>query len=193
MIRVERLCKSYGGKAVLRSFTHRFPERGIVLIQGPSGSGKTTLLRLISGLEHPDSGLVWVAEGTRLSMVFQEDRLLPTLDVRGNLLVALGGKTAANIASADRCLARCGLAGEERRFPQQLSGGMRRRVAIARAVAYGGDILLLDEPFKGLDPSLKRQVTDFVFENRARLTLLVSHDEEDTVWADEIVKIRPIL
>lgn len=188
-LRLENLCKRYGKKAVLDSFHYTFPEAGIVALMGPSGCGKTALLRLIAGLERPDGGTVRLPRGTKLSMVFQEDRLLPTLDVRGNLLAVLGGDTPENRRLAEEYLDRVGLEREYPSLPSQLSGGMKRRVAIARAVAYGGDILLLDEPFKGLDNESKRRVMDFALERKNRLTLLVTHNENEAARADIILRL----
>lgn len=191
-LRIEGLCKAYGQKTVLRGFSHNFPPAGVVALMGPSGCGKTTLLRLIAGLERPDSGALHLPPGIRLSMVFQEDRLLPTLDARGNILAVLGKPTRENIALADYCLACCGLAGEERRYPAELSGGMRRRVAIARAVAYGGGLLLLDEPFRGLDAATRALVADFALRGESaakRLTLLVTHSQEEAALADEVLRL----
>lgn len=188
-LRLDQVCKRFGEKVVLDRMSYTAPATGLVWIYGPSGSGKTTLLRLIAGLDQPDSGSIYLPEGARLSMVFQEDRLLPTLDARGNILAVIGRADAASRALADEYLARCGLAGEEHRFPAELSGGMRRRVAIARAMAYHGNILLLDEPFKGLDDALKQQVMDFVLADRSRLTLLVTHDRAEAVSADDCLSL----
>lgn len=188
---LESLSKHYGDKSVLRDFSFNFPSQGVVAVMGPSGCGKTTLLRLIAGLEQPDSGEVHLPKDTKLSMVFQEDRLLDTLTARENILVVMAGHTPQNRARADYCLDRCGLLPEADRYPGQLSGGMRRRVALARAVAYGGNLLLLDEPFKGLDRALKQQVMDFVLEggDHAALTLLVTHDREEAERADHVLQL----
>lgn len=176
MIEIKNGFKSYPEKRVLADFSLRLPETGAVAVLGPSGSGKTTLLRVLAGLERLDSGEITVRRGTKISMVFQEDRLLPALDVRGNLLAVLG-KSASDRRFADECLERCGLSEASAQRVSTLSGGMKRRVAIARAVAFGGDVLLLDEPFKGLDEALKKKVADFVFEGCSnRLTVFITHD-----------------
>lgn len=188
----ENVSKAFGDKQVLQGFSHAFPSAGVVALMGPSGCGKTTLLRLAAGLEKPDTGMVLLPSHTKLSMVFQEDRLLPTLDARGNILTVLGPKNEQNTALADHCLALCGLAGEECRYPAELSGGMRRRVAIARAMAYGGNLLLLDEPFRGLDETTHRLVTRFVLHGqqaRKRLTLLVTHHAAEAAMADAVVRL----
>lgn len=188
----DNLTKAYGGKLVLNRLSHTFPAVGTVALMGPSGCGKTTLLRLIAGLERCDSGEVRHSAHTRLSMVFQEDRLLPTLTVLDNLVEVLGDRTPEKRQWAEYCLERCGLGGEGQRYPAQLSGGMKRRVAIARAMAYGGNLLLLDEPFKGLDDAAKEKVMVFVLggeESQERLTLLVTHDREEAAAADGILRL----
>lgn len=175
MLELRNISKSYGGNKVLDNFSLTFPNSGTVALLGPSGCGKTTLLRLIAGLEKPDSGDIIMTESYKISMVFQEDRLLEALDTRGNVLAV-----TTNRELADMCLARCGLLGAAEKRISELSGGMRRRVAIARAMAFGGNILLLDEPFKGLDDETKRMVSDFVFENgNQRLTLFITHDKDE--------------
>lgn len=179
MIRLRNVTKSYGEKTVLRDFSLELPCRGAVALMGPSGCGKTTLLRLIAGLEAPDSGEVLLPESPKISVVFQEDRLLEAFSVRENVLAVLPDSQAGR-AEADRCLLRCGLDDVAASRPESLSGGMRRRVAIARAMAFGGNILLLDEPFKGLDDATRQSISSFVFENSGkRLTILVTHDSAE--------------
>ena len=185
--------KSYGVKPVLQDFSLSLPATGTVALLGPSGCGKTTLLRLLAGLEKADGGEIVLPRDTRLSMVFQEDRLLDSLDILGNILVVLDGHGEAQKQRARDALARCGLEACAHQYPPQLSGGMRRRVAVARALAYGGSLLLLDEPFKGLDPQTKGMVAHFVFEPTIasrRLTLLVTHDREEAMlFADTILEL----
>jgi len=179
MLEIRNAFKAYGEKQILENFSLRLPESGIVAILGPSGCGKTTLLRVIAGLEKLDGGKVLMPESAKISMVFQEDRLLNALDVRGNVLAALSNKDS-DMRLADECLSRCGLQDVAKQRVSSLSGGMKRRVAIARAVAFDGDILLLDEPFKGLDDELKKTVMDFVFEKSdSRLTVFITHDAEE--------------
>ena len=145
-IRVEHLWKSYNGAAVLRDVTFTAGP-GFTCIMAPSGGGKTTLLRILLGLETADSGTVeaagcWAA-------VFQEDRLLEHLDAAGNLRFALGGQYDA--ARAGAVLAELGLDDVGGKAVRDFSGGMGRRLALARCLACGGDVVLLDEPFAGVD------------------------------------------
>lgn len=189
MLEIKNVSKAYGEKKVFDNFSLTLPDQGVYAVCTPSGSGKTTLLRLIAGLEKPDSGEVVLPENAEISVVFQEDRLLSSLNVRGNVAVVLGDIDASR-RLADECIKRCGLSDVAEKPVSSLSGGMKRRVAIARAVAFGGNILLLDEPFKGLDDATKRMTADFVFENKQnRLTIMITHDlSEAEAYADEIIK-----
>lgn len=171
----------FGEQAILENFSLNLPDKGVICLFGPSGSGKTTLLHLIAGLIHPDAGMV-DTHGGRISVVFQEDRLLPWISMKANIDVA-GGES-------QKWIERMGLEGADDKYPGELSGGMRRRAAIARALSYGGDILLLDEPFKGLDAALKAQVMNAVFEQE-RLVVFVTHDMTEALGAaDEIVVLE---
>lgn len=169
MIEMHDVSFSYGDKRVLQNFCFSASAGQTVCLFGPSGCGKTTVLRLIAGLLTPESGTVSVKG--KMSVVFQENRLIPSLTVRENILVV------AQTADALRTL---GLGDYENAKISDLSGGMARRVAIARAVSYGGDILLLDEPFSGLDAENRRIAADCIrtaFEGKC--IVLVSHQPED--------------
>ncbi len=188
-LELAHLTKRYGPLTVLEDFSLSLPLEGAVALMGPSGCGKTTLLRLLAGLEQPDEGAVRLG-GRKISMVFQEDRLLPGLTAKANVLAVLpaGEKSSA---LADEVLSACGLSSAAHKLPEELSGGMRRRVAVARAIAYGGDILLLDEPFKGLDEETKREMEAFVAKNRPPLLLQVTHDREEARrMADTLLRLE---
>ena len=159
---------------VLDQFSLQIPEMGVTAFSGPSGCGKTTLLRLIAGLARPDAGeITGVPE--RPSFLFQEDRLIPWLTARGNVLAVL---PTSEQERAGAFLHAVGLGGEEESYPDALSGGMRRRVALARALAYRGGILLLDEPFKGLDPALMEQLAALIL-RQDRPVLVTSHSDRE--------------
>jgi len=175
-ISFQHVDKTFGDKIVLRDFTLALPQRGTVVLMGPSGHGKTTLLRLLAGLEKPDRGAL-VAEYKRLSLVFQEDRLLGGVTAKGNILAVLN---RGQEALAQTWLDHMGLGGEGHLLPGEMSGGMRRRLAIARAMAYGGDLMLLDEPFAGLDEVTRERIYPHIFHGYPeRLTVLVTHDRQE--------------
>ena len=176
-IKLDSVSKSFGEKVVLRDFSLELPESGAVALMGPSGCGKTTLIRLLAGLEKPDGGTVAV-QYNRLSIVFQEDRLLGGVSALGNVYAVLGrGKKQLALD----WLERMGLKNDSRLLPGNMSGGMRRRLAIARAMAYGGDLLLLDEPFAGLDEATRKRIYPHIFcdGNAPRLSVLVTHDRQE--------------
>ena len=173
-IHIENLCKSYGGSPVLKnvSFT---AGPGVTCIMAPSGSGKTTLLRILLGLERPDSGTVGLPEKCRWSAVFQEDRLLDGLDAMGNLRFVLG--SALDEAAALALLAELGLEDAVGKPAREFSGGMKRRLALARALLAPFDVLALDEPFTGLDRDNRERAWRCVREHAAgKPVLLVSHE-----------------
>ena len=175
-LRVEDLRKSYGGTAVLQgvSFT---AEIGLTRVTGSSGIGKTTLLRILLGLESPDGGAT-NAGRFRWAAVFQEDRLLEQLDAAGNLRFALGA--AYDEAAARALLAELGLGEVGDKRVRDWSGGMKRRLALARALLSPSDVLILDEPFTGLDGDNRRRAAACVLARTAqRPVLLVTHDEAD--------------
>lgn len=170
-LHVENLCKSYNGRAVLQnvSFT---AGKGVLVLSAPSGAGKTTLLRILMGLERPDSGRVTGAEG-RWAAVFQEDRLLERLDAAGNLRFALGRVPER----AGDMLARLGLDLGERKAVSGYSGGMKRRLALARALLAPSEALALDEPFTGLDGENRARCLALIRESgRGKPVLLATHD-----------------
>jgi len=173
---------------VLHDFTLELPDSGIVAFMGPSGYGKTTLLRLLAGLIEPDSGQV-IADYKRLSYVFQEDRLLDGVTALGNILAVLDTKDEA---FAMKWLENMGLEDSANLLPRELSGGMRRRLAIARAMAFGGDFILLDEPFAGLDDVTRERIYPHIFETTIpRLTILVTHDRHEAEQiADRLIIMR---
>ena len=165
--------KAYGDHAVLKDLSMRFPAGGISCVTAPSGAGKTTLLRLLCGLETPDAGEIRGTEGMRFGMVFQEDRLLPWGSAAGNIRFANRRLSKAETGEAMRAV---GLS-EPDQPASELSGGMARRVALLRALLAENDVLLLDEPFKGLDEETRAQVIRFLLSSRnGRTVILVTHD-----------------
>ena len=166
-----------------------------VAVLGASGCGKSTLLRLIAGLDTPTSGEITIGGRTvadcdpRCAMVFQEPRLLPWRTVAQN--VALGARGVPDAQRPEAMLERVGLAGSERAWPHQLSGGMAQRVGLARAFVRKPAVLLLDEPFAALDAFTRLQMGDLLREvcrDRSRTVLLVTHDVDEALrLADRVV------
>ena len=175
---LEHVCKAFGEKAVISDCSLRLEDGRAYALLGPSGCGKTTLLRLVAGLERPDSGKVSGAEGRRLSAIFQEDRLFENLSAEKNVL--LTAAPGFSRSQARSLLAELGLGADAGLPVRGFSGGMRRRVALARALAAEFDLLLLDEPFSGLDAESRDRALNAL---RPRLNgkcaLLVTHARGD--------------
>lgn len=169
------LCKSYGEKTVLQNFSAHFEKGEISALMGPSGCGKTTLLRILLGIEEKDEGEI-LSLG-RVVAVFQEDRLSEPLSAVKN--VCLGRKDATD-GEAKQLLSALGLSEDMEKPVRELSGGMRRRVSIARALIADADTVLLDEPFSALDEDTKACVMEFTRESlRGKTVLLITHDLDE--------------
>jgi len=180
VIVLERVSATLGGRRILDEVSLTAEPGRIVCLFGPSGCGKTTVLNVAAGLVRPDSGRVSVT-GDRLGYGFQDDRLVPWLSVRENLQLGLAGHCTPDEARrrTDLWLERLGLADAAAKRPGALSGGMRRRVNLARALAVDPDVLLLDEPFAFLDGAMIETVQRYIAELRDRTTILiVSHVRE---------------
>ncbi len=174
MIKIKKLNFSYGDEKILDDFSCEFKKGERVCISAPSGRGKTTLLRLITGLEKPKSGKIEIHTGTKLSVVFQDDILLPWYTAKQNVAIV------SNEEIAKQCLDKLGLAAAYDKLPSELSGGMQRRVALARALAFGGNVLILDEAFKGLDETLKNEIMAILIEEyQDKLIIFTSHDKAE--------------
>ena len=185
MIALEHITVRFGDKTVLEDFSLTLPKTGILCLSGPSGCGKTTLLRVLCGLQKPDDGSV---RGVgKCAVVFQEDRLLPWLTVEKNLTVTTGIPTE----TAEHWLQKVGLEREYKSLPDSLSGGMRRRVAIVRALAAKSDVLLLDEPFQGLDEGMKEQIYPMIraAAEQKPVILVTHHDDEAQDLEAQILKL----
>lgn len=176
-LKVENLTKRFGGQTVLEGVRFTLRE-GVTCLMAPSGAGKTTLLRLLLGLERPDGGQITGLAGRRISAIFQEDRLLPGLDAEGNLRFALGA--AYDEGKAAEMLNELGLSGVGSKPVRDYSGGMRRRLALARALLFPCDILLLDEPFAGLDRENRDRAAACLRRHGAgKIVFVVTHEASD--------------
>ncbi len=184
MVYFQDVSKSFGENKVVSHFSLELPESGAVCLFGPSGCGKTTLIHLLMGLVKPDSGRIGGLENKQISVVFQEDRLLPWATARENAAIA-GGKKGAE------WLTKLGLEDEALdQLPSELSGGMQRRVALARCLGYGGDIFLLDEPFIGLDAANKAKAMALIqAELRQKLMIFITHDREEALAMSDRIHV----
>ena len=175
---------SFGEKVIARDFSLELPERGITVLRGPSGCGKTTLLRVLAGLQKLDSGEILGIFPGETAFLFQENRLLPWRTVAQHITDVL---PRGRWGETEKWLAMVELEGEGENYPSQLSGGMARRLALARCLALGGKLYLLDEPFAGVDPQRAQRIL-------ARLrqldtpVVLVSHEEY--LQADQVVALE---
>lgn len=187
---LDHISKAFGEKQVFQDFCCHFPEGKISCILGPSGCGKTTLLRLIAGLEKPDSGEITGTADKKNSAVFQENRLFETLTVEKNLM--LTACRSFTRTDAHDLLWELGLEGEIHKPLNTLSGGMQRRVAVARALAADYDLLLLDEPLTGLDGETRRKVLEVIQRRSTGKTCIwVTHDPADAVLLDaQVLKLN---
>lgn len=175
MLKINKLSFSFDSNVIFKDFTCEFKRGERVCISAPSGKGKTTLLRIIASLQKGYSGDVLFDKDAKISMVFQEDLLLPWYTALENVTAV------SDEESAKKWLIRFGLEDALQKYPDELSGGMKRRVALCRAVCHGGDILILDEAFKGLDTELKNSIIEYIKEEyKNRLIIFTSHDKEET-------------
>lgn len=175
-IEFKKINFAYKEKQVLRNVNFVVENGEKVALVGASGSGKTTLMNILTGILRPDSGEVCGVPKDGVSMVFQEDRLLKHMTVEDN--IALVSKLSHN--EILDLLDEVGLKDEAGNYPDNLSGGMMRRVAIVRSIAYEKELYIMDEPFKGLDAKTKEQAAQFVLKHTIGKTLIViTHDSED--------------
>lgn len=180
---VKNLCVSYGEKEVLKDFSLLLPEQGVTVLSGPSGCGKTTLLRCIGGLEQPQSGTISGISPRDVAFLFQEDRLLPWRTVEQHITDVLPRQ---RFGEANHYLSLVELDGENAAYPSALSGGMSRRLALARALALGGSLYLLDEPFSGVDGERIERLMAALAQLNAPV-LLVSHEERVLQLAQQVI------
>ena len=188
-IYVMNVSKSFGTKKVLQNLNLTIEPGKISCIMAPSGAGKTTLLRILMGLEEADSGCITGLEGKRFSAVFQEERLCEYMTAVENIRLVTPGLDAGSVVQE---MDRLGLGDCCAQPVSQLSGGMRRRVSILRALLAAYDVLCLDEPFKGLDDARKEQTLAYVKQKAAgRTVLFVTHDEKEALALGAEVILLP--
>ena len=186
--------KCFGDMPVIRDVTFDVGAGEFVCLFGPSGTGKTTLLNIVAGIDRDFDGTLTVPNAPRVGYVFQEPRLLPWLTVRQNITLAIENEPEL-LAGVDDLIRAVGLADYAGQFPERLSLGMARRVAIARAFAVKPDLLLMDEPFVSLDTENAdrlRALLGVLWASRPTTTLFVTHDLREAVeLADRILFFSP--
>ncbi len=176
-IEIKNIYKSFGDQAVLENFSAKLKEGQVTCIMGPSGVGKTTLLNILMGFMQPDSGEI-LGVPAKKSAVFQEERLCESFSAVTNVRLACSKEPCTEIIKEH--LSRIGLKDSMYKPVSELSGGMRRRVSIVRAVLANRDIIFLDEPFKGLDEGTKEAVTEYLKANiQDKTAVMITHDPDE--------------
>ncbi|MEH0423390.1 ABC transporter ATP-binding protein [Streptomyces sp. B21-083] len=189
-VRLRGLTRSFGGRTVLDGIDLDIPAGQFTALLGHSGSGKSTLLRAVAGLDHEVEGSGRLSAPERVSVVFQDSRLLPWRRVLGNVLLGTDGKEAA--AKGREALAEVGLKGRERAWPSELSGGEAQRAALARSLVREPELLLADEPFGALDALTRIRMHGLLrelWERHRPSVLLVTHDVDEAVALAERVLV----
>ena len=196
MLRVRGLTVGYGGEPVIDGVDLDLEAGRFASLIGPSGSGKTSILRVVTSLVQPLHGSVELdVDGRDIGFLFQDDALLPWRTVRQNVTLGLKIRDVASgdaDTQADDWLTRLGLEGFGDRYPGQLSGGQRKRVAIAQVLALSPKLLLMDEPFAALDAIVRTRITQDLLDwvEREQLTvLLVTHDLEEAISVSDEVHV----
>ena len=172
-INIRNLTKKYGKKEIFKNFSLEIETGKVTALMGKSGFGKTTLIRILMGLEKYDEGKITGLENQKISTVFQEDRLCENLSAITNISIVCGKETSIREISA------------ELEKIKTLSGGMKRRVAIIRCIMAKSDIIIFDEPLKGLDEITKKNVINYLKEKiRGKTVIIVTHDIEEARQLD---------
>jgi len=203
-VTVHNVCKTFGEVEALRDLTLSFPRGQLTALLGPSGCGKTTLLKIIAGLLKPNSGEIKVngapvmGPGPDRAFVFQDFALLPWANVIRNVAFGLelrGVAKSEREAIAEKYIGEVGLKGFEKAYPHELSGGMRQRVGLARALSVDAQVLLLDEPFSAVDEQTRRKFQEDMLnlvQGQNKTFLFVTHSIEEAVYvSDQIAILLP--
>lgn len=193
MIAFEQVSFAYESKKVLDALSFSLQTGELMAVMGESGCGKSTLLHLAAGLLKPQSGKI-LSDHNRISYAFQEPRLFPWMTVRENLLAVLSkDRIVKEAETVSRLLEQVGLSNVEALYPNELSGGMKSRVSLARALLYDGDLFLLDECFASLDEDLRSELTLFLREelkSKNKTAIFVTHlRSEAEAFSDRILTL----
>ncbi len=204
---VDQLSRAFGGRQVVADVSLSIEPGRVMCLLGPSGCGKSTTLRMIAGVERPDQGRIAIdgaevfgpalnlpPEARGVGLMFQDFALFPHLTVAGNVAFGLKGDAAAKARRVGELLEKVNLAGFAAKHPHELSGGEQQRVALARALAPRPRVMLMDEPFSGLDNRLRdgvRDATLALLKEEGAAVLLVTHEPDEAMrMADEIALMR---
>jgi len=203
-VSVSNVSKNYGDVEALKDLSLEFPKGQLTSLLGPSGCGKTTLLKIIAGLLEPTAGEILVdgkpvdGPGPDRAFVFQDFALLPWASVIRNVAFGLelrGVPTSEREAIAEKYINNVGLTGFEKSFPHELSGGMRQRVGLARALSVDADVLLMDEPFSAVDEQTRRKFQEDLLSlvaDESKTFIFVTHSIEEAVYvSDQIAILLP--
>ena len=182
-INIRNLTKKYEKKEIFKNFSLEIETGKVTALMGKSGFGKTTLIRILMGLEKYDEGKITGLENQKISTVFQEDRLCENLSAITNISIVCEKETSIREISAE--LEKIGLKESQNKPVKTLSGGMKRRVAIIRCIMAKSDIIIFDEPLKGLDEITKKNVIRYLKEKiRGKTVIIVTHDIEEARQLD---------
>ncbi|PRY77450.1 NitT/TauT family transport system ATP-binding protein [Marivita geojedonensis] len=203
-VSTRNISKNYGDVEALKNLSLEFPRGQLTSLLGPSGCGKTTLLKIIAGLLEPTSGTVEVngqtvkGPGPDRAFVFQDFALLPWATVLRNVAFGLemrGVAKSEREAIAEKYIKEVGLAGFEQSYPHELSGGMRQRVGLARALSVDAEVLLMDEPFSAVDEQTRRKFQEDLLslvQHENKTFIFVTHSIEEAVYvSDQIAILLP--
>lgn len=196
-VKIENMYKNFSvdGKkfSVLKNLYLNIEEEGITVVVGKSGCGKTTLLRLLAGLEIADRGQITLDVKGKLGMVFQEPRLMPWLTVWNNITFGLNKGTYTK-EFIENLISLVGINGFEKAYPDQLSGGMMQRVAIARVLAYKPSIILMDEPFASLDyftrETMQKELINIYKQSKKAIVLVTHSIDEALIVGQNVVVLK---
>lgn len=187
MIIFKDISKSYGNRTVLKNFNIEIREGQTTFVLGKSGSGKTTFSKIVLGLEKIDTGEISGLDGKKISVVFQEDRLMENMTIGSNFKMTVDSHI--NSKQIIEKMEKIGLFQSLESKISELSGGMKRRISILRAFLIEFDLIVMDEPFRGLDDETKEIVMNFVIQNiKGKTAIIITHNKDEVEYFAEKIK-----